>query len=465
MDRNLYLDEIPLDEAKSRFFGRLRELGLFKPAPGEVIPVNIDAIGRITSEPVFAAISSPHYHASAMDGVAVKSESTFDANERHHIELKVGKDAIWVDTGDPLPEGCDAVIMVEDLLHIDDDKVTIAAPARPWENVRVVGEDIVATELILPENHILRPQDIGAMLAGGVTRVAVRKRPRVAIIPTGDELVGLKEGLGPGGPPPGEIIEFNSQIIGGLVKEWGGESIICDIVPDDRGKIASAVKEAAGTADIVVVNAGSSAGSQDYSSVVIRQLGEVLVHGVAIRPGKPVILGIAQGKPALGIPGYPVSCALACELFLKPLIFGMLGRREFSLPTIKARMAQKLRSPGGVLEFVRVKVGVVGDRVVAVPIARGAGLVSSLVRADGVVRVPSARQGIEEGEEVTVELIRPEEEIRDTIVHVGSHDIALDLLATYLGRLFPGTSFLSAHAGSIGGLLCLRRREAHVAGV
>ncbi len=459
MKRNVYLDEAPLDQAVQAFFAALDGRRVVGTLPGEPVPVDVAAMGRITAEPVFARISSPHYHACAMDGAAVKSDSTFAASERRPVTLRLGEDAVMADTGDPLPFGFDAVIMVEDLVETTDDTVTIIAPAKPWQHVRSVGEDIVATELVLPENHAIRAIDIGAMLAAGVTQVEVRRRPRVAIIPTGDELVAPGSKL-----RAGDIVEFNSRIIGGFVSEWGGEPVFCDIVRDEFEAITQAVQQAAAESDIVIVNAGSSAGSEDYTSAVAGRLGEVIVHGVAVKPGKPTILGIVEGRPFIGVPGYPVSASLACELFLKPLMARMLAHPVEPLPQVTATATRRIVSTPGVTEFVRVKVGDVGGKLVVTPLPRGAGAIMSLVKADGIVRVPPEIQGIDEGASVQVELLRSLNQIRRTIMAIGSHDLALDILATFLARAYPGMSLSSAHVGSMGGLMAMRRGEAHIAG-
>jgi len=457
--RNVYLDEAPLDEAVQEFFAALRGRGVVGTLPGELIAVDVAAMGRTTAEPVFAKISSPHYHACAMDGAAVRSDSTFAASERRPVTLKLGEDAVMADTGDPLPFGFDAVIMVEDLVETTDESVTIIAPAKPWQHVRSVGEDIVATELVLPENHDIRAIDIGAMLAAGVTQVQVRRRPRVAIIPTGDELVAPGSEL-----RAGDIVEFNSRIIGGLVSEWGGEPVFHGIVRDDFDMITHAVRQAVAESDIVIVNAGSSAGSEDYTSAVAGSLGEVIVHGVAIKPGKPTILGMVEGRPFIGVPGYPVSASLACELFLRPLMSRMLARPVEPLPQVTATATRRIVSTPGATEFVRVKVGDVGGKLVVTPLPRGAGAIMSLVKADGIVRVPPQIQGIDEGASVQVELLRSLNQIRHTIMAIGSHDLALDILSTFLARAYPGMSLSSAHVGSMGGLMAMRRGEAHIAG-
>jgi putative molybdopterin biosynthesis protein len=293
-----------------------------------------DSLGRITAEAVSAKLSSPFYHAAAMDGYAVRFAETFGASEREPKILRMNEQAVYVDTGDPMPEGFNAVIMIEEVNIVSDERsaisdqneqpklktgdaklIEIIAPATPWENVRTIGEDIVATELIVPENHAIRPVDIGALLAGGLTEIRVRRRPRIAIIPTGDEIVE------PGTPlVKGNIIEFNSRVLGGLVREWGGEPLRLGIVRDRVNDLRDAIVAACASADMVVVNAGSSAGSEDFTAKAVSEAGELIVHGVGIKPGKPVLFGIVRGKPIFGIPGYPVSAYITFGLFARPLI-------------------------------------------------------------------------------------------------------------------------------------------------
>lgn len=442
-----------------KYFARLQELGAMEVLPGETVAVD-DALGRITAEPVFAKVSSPHYHASAMDGMAVTAEDTFKASETTPVSLQVGVKAFPVDTGDPLREGCNAVIMIEDVHFLSEAEIEIVAAAAPWQHVRPLGEDVVATEMIVPANHILRPMDLGGLLAGGVTRVTVRSCPEVAVLPTGTELVQPGSEL-----KPGDIIEYNSRVIGGLVAEWGGHATRYVITADDYDLLKERVQHAVSCSDIVVINAGSSAGSEDFTSSIIGELGEVIVHGVAIKPGKPVILGTIEGKPVLGIPGYPVSAILNCELFLKPLMEAKAGRRLPPMAVMKAALSRKLVSPQGVDEYVRVKLGKVGAKTIATPISRGAGVLTSMIRADGILKVPKFLEGFEAGADVAVELLRDRQEIENTTVMIGSHDVSIDILGNYLGQMFPGRSLSSAHVGSLGGLMALRRGEAHLAGI
>ncbi|MDA8083746.1 MAG: molybdopterin biosynthesis protein [Nitrospiraceae bacterium] len=471
MKKGIYLENTPLDNAIRIWTERLDRAGV-GPLAGEKIMV-LDALGRVTAGPVFAKISSPFYHSSAMDGYAVRFSGTFGASDASPKRLEMGSEAVPVDTGDALPPGFNAVIMIEDVNLIrgpetggkvlgsrgDRDFIEIIGPATPWQNVRVIGEDIVCTELILPENHRIRPIDIGALISGGHVSIDVRRRPVVAIIPTGSEIVEPGSEL-----RTGDIIEYNSRVLSALVLQWGGVPVRYSPVPDDPGKIREAVLRACAGADLVVVNAGSSAGSEDFTAGVLSEIGEVMLHGINIKPGKPVILGWASGRPVLGIPGYPVSAYITFNLFAKPLVYRMQGLEEPKPEIVSARLSRQVASTLGQEEFLRVKVGRVGENLVATPVSRGAGILMSLVRADGFVRVPAMSEGYGAGAEVDVEMLRSAEEIENTIVCIGSHDNALDLLANILKKKHTKYSLSSAHVGSMGGLVALKKGEAHMAG-
>ena len=457
--RRYFLNDVPLDQALEGFFTALREIGALDPKPGVELPLS-QARGRITARPVWALTSSPHYDAAAMDGAAVRAADTLGATETSPVNLTISAQAILVDTGDPMPAGYNAVVMIEHLHRVDDNTLQVSAPVPPWQHVRPLGEDLVATELVLPENHQIRPVDLGACAAAGVTQLHVRRRPKVAVLPTGNELVP------PGTAPlkPGDVVEFNSLMISGMIDSWGGEGVVLPSAPDEYETIKSAVSSGLSEFDMVIVNAGSSAGTEDYTASVVEDLGRLLVHGVAVRPGHPVVLGMAEGKPIIGLPGYPVSAVLTAELFVKPLIERWLGRPTEARPTVAAELTRKVLSPLGEDEYLRVKLGRVGDRMVATPLQRGAGVIMSLVRADGIAQIPRFSEGLDAGSRVEVQLLRPLGEVQNTIVAIGSHDLTLDLIASHLSRRQPGLGLSSSHVGSLGGLIALRRGEAHIAG-
>jgi putative molybdopterin biosynthesis protein len=418
----------------------------------------VDSLGRVTAESVQAKISSPFFHASAMDGYAVRFIETFGASESSPIRLKLHEQAVLVNTGDPIPGGFNAVIMVEDV-SLRGKFIEIIGPAAPYQHIRTVGEDIVQTELILPENHIIRPVDIGAMLSGGNVLIRVRRRPLVSVIPTGNEIVSPGEPL-----KTGNIIDSNSFMIGNLVRQWGGEFVRPDIVQDNKDLLKRSILDAAGQSDLTVILAGASAGTRDFTPNAVGELGRILVHGINIKPGKPVLLGSINEKPVIGLPGYSVAAHMTFEFFGKPLIHRLLGIEPEPPETLKAKLSRPVASSLGHEEFIRVKVGKVGDNLITTPVGRGAGALMTLQRADGIVRVPAMSEGIAPDSEVEVTLIRSKREIKNTIVCIGSHDNALDVLSNHLKKKFLSYSMSSAHVGSMGGIMAIKKSEAHMAG-
>lgn len=454
-DRNIYLSNMALNEAI--------ELYTSACARGEIALEDealqtVEALGRVTAEPVFASLSAPWFNASAMDGIAVNAASTYEASERRPVVLTKGKDYIIVDTGDPILDPWDAVIMIEDLVDLSEEQVEIRAAVSPWENVRPVGEDIVAGELILPAYHRITPIDLGALLSGGVNVVKVLKKPRVAILPTGTEIIE------PGTPMEmGKIIESNSRVFEGTVIQCGGEPIRLAPVADDYPLLVETVKKAAESSDMVIIVAGSSAGTEDFTSRIVAELGEVYVHGIALKPGKPAILGKIGHAPVIGLPGYPVSSWVVFDTIVKPLLYTMQHQRPLQRPTAEAVLSRRLVSSLKNLEVVRVKLGKVGEKLIATPLNRGAGVTMSLVRADGLLEIPQSSEGFEAGMKVAVRLLRPIEEIENTVVVIGSHDLVIDLLADQIHTKWPDSGLSSAHVGSLGGVMAIVKGEAHMA--
>ena len=461
MARRIYLRMKSLGEAREIFLGHW-DLGNI--LAGERVP-SVEAAGRVTAAPVFARFSSPTFHSAAMDGIAVRAERTFGATQESPLQLGLESEALWINTGQPMPPDTDAVIMVENIHQVDQQKVEIQAAAFPWQHVRKVGEDIVATELLLPQNHRINAYDVGALLAAGVSELQVKRQPQVLVIPTGDELVDADELRHNEAVPAGEIVEFNSWVLVNLVRQWGG---LCDrhpILPDDPERLRQVLlKAAAGNYDLVIVNAGSSAGSEDHTANLIDELGKVLVHGVAIMPGKPTVLGEIQGKPVVGNPGYPVSAVISMEQFVRPLLCRMQGQDEPVPEQVEAYPSQKIPSKLGVEEFLRVNLGRVGDRVVATPLPRGAGSITSLTQATGFLRIPETVEGVTDSELHPVTLLTSRQGVERTLVVVGSHDMTLDLIANLLKTRDPQVNLASSNVGSLGGLLALRKGNAHLAG-
>ncbi|TCN23999.1 molybdopterin biosynthesis protein [Mesobacillus foraminis] len=452
--RKIYLEDKPRRDAKQEI------LDAFQLASeSEWIPTG-DALGRITAQAVFANVSMPHYHASAMDGIAVNAEETYEAHEQRPLRLRLRDQFAFVDTGNAIPPGFNAVIMIEHVHVIDDETIEIIEPATPWQHIRPIGEDIVQEEMLFPQGHRLRPADLGALLAAQITRVQVMKKPLVTIIPTGNELVAADDALA-----AGKIIEFNGTVFANYVKEWGGEPNLHDIVKDEPESIKAALLQAVESSDIIVINAGSSAGSRDFTVHVLAELGTVFTHGVATRPGKPVILGKINQKIVVGVPGYPVSAYLALEWFVRPLICKYLQIPEPERQKMSVKLGRRIVSTMGAEDFVRVNIGYVNGQYVANPLTRAAGVTMSLVRADGLLVVPPEQLGYEQGDDAEVELLRPIEEIKNAIVFSGSHDLTIDLLSSQLKQQRHDMKIVSSHVGSMAGVMAIRKGEAHVAGI
>ena len=450
-----YLTNVPLNKAREEYLAMLKSNG-FAPKT-ETIPV-WDACGRITARAVYAHICAPHYAASAMDGIAVHARDTFGATETTPVTLQPGQFTV-LDTGDPIPDGCDAVIMVEDIVKNDDGTITIHASAAPWQHIRQIGEDICAGEMILASHMEVSPSAIGAMIAGGVLELEVIRKPLVGIIPTGDEIIPPCTD-----PKPGDILEFNGSIFSAMVCQWGADAKIYPIVPDKFDQIKAMVSKAASACDLVILNAGSSAGREDFSARVIRELGEVLYHGIAMKPGKPAILGRVADTPVLGVPGYPVSGIIVIEQLLKPLIDHWLKAPAASSQYVKAILTRSVVSGLKYQEFVRVRMGYVGGKLTASPLSRGSGVVSSFMKADGIMEVAQGLEGFEAGTEVDVRLLCPAEKLENTLVVIGSHDPLLDELADRMHLENDEVYMSSSHVGSMGGVMAVRRGEAHAAG-
>ena len=440
--RNTYIENNDFETTLCGYLARFDRLG-------EEETDAAFATGRVTAKAIFAKVCDPTYNASAMDGIAVYSGDTLSATEVRPLTLRKGQFA-YVNTGNPVNPPFDSVIMIEDVIA-EGDNATVTAPSRPYQHLRCVGETIVATEMVLPSRKTIRPMDIGAILASGNDRISVVKRPVVSVIPTGEEMVERAEDL-----QKGKLMESNSRVFCALAEEYGGKAIRKEIVRDDREVLKQSILSAIKESDVVLVNAGSSAGTKDFTKSVIEELGEVYAHGLAIKPGKPTILGIINGKAVVGVPGYPVSAYVVMEKVVKPLVEKLLGLRQSRRPSVQATLTKRVVSSLKNAEYVRVALGYVDGKYFATPLERGASAVMSIVKADGIFTVPRHSEGVEAGEIVTVELYASEQAIKENLVVVGSHDVAVDVIGDVI-------SISSAHVGSMGGILALKTGSAHVA--
>lgn len=442
MKRNIYLNTIDVFELDNIFSKLITKLS------SESIDVK-QALNRVSFTECIAELSSPYYNASAMDGVAVRHLDTIEASETNPVVLKEYE---YVNTGNPIPMRFDAVIMIEDVNELDG--LQIIKPARLFQHVRPIGEDIVMGEMIIPRNHKIRPIDIGALIAGGLTHIDVIKKPTVAIIPTGTEIID-----DPSKIEVGKILDSNSNFIKTALSELGATASIKSIQEDDYETLKNVIEKASLENDIIVIGAGSSAGSKDYTKAIVAELGEVLVHGINIKPGKPTIIGKINNSVVIGLPGYPVSTYVAFDLVVKPLIEKLLYQST-KRRVIKAKLAKKVYSSLKHHEYVRVKLGRVNNEIICSPLDRGAGVTMSLVKADGLMIIPKDIEGYNP-EYVDVELLN--ENFDNTIVSIGSHDIAMDFLCDELTEF--GFDLSSSHVGSFGGVIAIKKGECHIAPV
>jgi len=459
MKRNIYLQTVSITEAIAKL---QKMFGLKNLLRSELIPVQA-ANARILTKPIVARYSSPTFHAAAMDGICVRADKTFAAREGRPVILKRNEDFLEINTGNPLPSGYDSVIMIEDVVYLDKDTVSIEKPAFPWQHVRRIGEDIVATEMLFPAKHKLSAYDLGTLLSAGIFEVWVQEKIRVGIIPTGDEILDFRQKPK---PQPGQVVESNSVMLGALLKDWGFQPILFPPVKDDLNLLLSKARQLLSDVHVLVIGAGSSAGSKDFTRKLLEELGQVVVHGIKAMPGKPSLLGISHdGKLLVGAPGYPVSAVICFEYLLKPLLFWLQGESLPLEPRVEATLSTDLPSKLGRVEFVRVGLGKIDSSYVCVPLPRGAGLVTSLSKATAIIQIPENSEGLRQGTKVKARLLRSVQEVENSLLVIGSHDNLLDVLRNLLQQEEKSISLFSTHVGSMGGIKAIAKGYAHLAGV
>jgi putative molybdopterin biosynthesis protein len=413
----------------------------------EMVPL-VSSVGRITAEPIFARYSVPEVHLAAMDGIAVISRQTRGASEQHPVTIK---QAVRVNTGNIVPPEYDAVIMIEDV-QIDQGAFIIRKAAPSWQHIRPAGEDIGESEMILPSGHRIRPHDTGALAAYGITEAPVLT-VRIGLIPTGSELVshGTR-------PAPGQVVESNTVMAEAMLGALGARCTRYSMVKDNPADIKKILQQAVRENDMVIISAGSSAGTKDFTADVIAELGEVLVHGIAIKPGKPAIIGRIDTKPVIGMPGYPLSALTVLREIVTPLI------HVFGLPVppplmVDARLTVSVAKDIGSDEFILCSLGLVGDSWVLSPLSRGAGVQMSAVRSNAYLRIPAGSEGCEAGSRVMATITVPRTEAEKALLITGSHDPLIDYLADLLQKKEIGLH--STHVGSMGGIFSLKKNECH----
>ena len=362
-----------------------------------------DAAGRVLAEDVAADRQVPHYRRAAMDGYAVRAQDTFGASERSPATLTVSDAvdtdmAVQVHTGSAVPDGADAVVMVERTERRDGSLLVYDAVAE-GENVAPAGEDVDTDQHLLDAGSRLRASDLALLRATGHDAVSVAQRPKVCVVPTGEELVDASEE-----PGPGEIVETNGLLVSTLAEAWGGTATYRDVVTDDPDALAGAIERDTDH-DVVVTTGGSSVGERDLVADVVDDRGDLLFHGVALKPGHPVGAGVVDDTLVLMLPGYPVSCLVTAVQFLRPAIAWLQDTTPPAHPTVTGELTAKLRSDPGERTFARVRfVDDAGEAPRVEPVrVSGAGVMSSVSMADGWVEIPESREGVPAGGEVEVQ--------------------------------------------------------------
>jgi putative molybdopterin biosynthesis protein len=441
-----YLQTITREEAVKRILVDVRPID-----EEEFLPVYLSA-GRITSRAVVARLSNPPFVCSAMDGYAVAFEKTMEADLTNPVSLHKGSDAVPVNTGDPLPNGTNAVIMIEEVEEREAE-IVIRKPAYLWQNVRMVGEDIIERDMMLPTNHVLTVLDAGMLISAGLPHIYVRRRPRILVVPTGKELVDIFTGTLHEEEHRG-LIDFNSYILWKMAEDMGFDAVRHEIVCD-RETLRTILEASSGSYDVIVINAGSSAGSEDFTEELLKESGQLIFHGVSMMPGKPTMFARVKGKPVFGIPGYPVSAVISFDAFVLPLFERLTGiKRPKRYATCVA--PYKIPSRIGVEEILRVTLAEKGGIYYGFPLPRGASLFSSMANADALVSIPEETEGYDEGVEMPCLLLKDEEAVRRRIHIIGSHDLSLDVLRDMLKGRWPDRDLVSTHVGSLSGILAFR---------
>ena len=392
-----------IDEAFSTFLKKLKPERL----GSEPVQIRL-ALGRVTAEDVPAEYDLPPFDRSAVDGYALRARDTFEASQftPKILRLTENKEVrenearqIW--TGNPLPKGADAVVMLEYTKRVKGE-IEVGIPVTPGENVSRRGEDVQRGEIAIKAGTRLKPHHLGLLAALGATHVNAVKKPRVAILSTGDELVELGRK-----PRPSQIVNSNQLIFSSMCRDLGAEPLNLGIAKDDIEEISAKIREGLGRADVVITTGGTSAGYSDLVPMTVNQIGApgVIVHGIAMRPGMPTALAILQGKPVFILSGNPVAAVIGFEVFARPLLLKLLGIERESRPVLKAKLTRKVASVLGRRVFLRVSVFERKGEFFAEPVRiKGSGVLTTMTRANGYVTVPENREGLEEGESVIVHL-------------------------------------------------------------
>ncbi len=466
-----FLEVVSAEEARRRFEGRLD----LTPLPGERVALGL-SLGRVLANDVVAPLDVPPFDRANVDGFALRSADTGGASDGAPKQLTLNAEVIAcghapaievvpgsataIATGGVLPRGADAVQMIEQTELIDSvPAIEIRRAVSPGQFISYAGSDIARGETLLRKGQIIGSREIGMLAACGLAGIEVVRKPRVAVLSTGDELVPVGGALRPGG-----VYDSNGAILAAAVTEAGGEAIAFGAFPDDEAKLEEAFRRALDACDIVILSGGTSKGAGDLSHRIVSKLGEpgILVHGVALKPGKPLCLAVAQAKPVVVLPGFPTSAIFTFHAYVAPVIRARAGRPPEAAETVEARVPVRIASEMGRKEFVLVSLAATPDGTIAFPSAKGSGAVTSFSQADGFIEIDALANALDADTQARVTLIGQAARAPDVVI-MGSHDVALDVVVSALNEC--GFSARTIAVGSQGGVNAALRGECDVAPV
>jgi len=458
MERKRYFKKFDVEETLEIWEKSLTENKWLERRKKEIVPVS-DALMRLTALPIFAKKSVPNYVSSAMDGIAVKSESAKEASERNPARLVENKDYVWLNTGEILPEEFDSVVMAEFVRELGEGMIELYSPVSPYENVRLLGEDCEFGEMIYNSGHLLMPEDITFLLAAGVEKVSVYSKPKILIVPTGNEIVEYVNSV-----KEGKILETNSFFIAERLKLLGAEVKVHEILPDDPQIMKNKLIPASEKFDLIISIAGSSKGSRDFTAKFIEGNGKLLVHGVNMKPGKPVVLGFLNGIPFVGLPGYPQAAFNDLEYFVLPCISRWTGIKPLEERKISANLALRVVCTPGEKHIYHGITGKIYNKYWFYPLKNLSSIISSITKSNSKLVVPKNLEGINEGENIEIYIKKAIEVIDKNIIFAGSHDLLIDIIAELLKVKF-GKELAIFPLGSLLGLETLRNERSHFTGI